>query len=427
VLQKRQPDLCRKVSVERRQSTSIDDPVQLSVILNSNGPDWRHFVARTSKCILSPRQMKTQIIFILTLGCFALPFAFSEQGGHKMAASEDSLITGEGDFVLKDFRFTDGETLPELKLHYRTLGQPARNPSTGEIQNAILLIHGTTGTGKEFLGEDFRDAMFESDQPFDAARYYLILPDAIGLGDSSKPSDGLHDRFPHYGYKDMVTAEKRLVTEGLGIKHLRVVFGTSMGGMHAWLWAEQYPALMDAVIPVACQPDKIAGRNLFWRRIITTAIRSDPEWRGGDYSQQPSSLAQVYPIFELMTSSVAQLQKELPGAEQTNALLERIAEFCRSGQIDANDLVHRLEASADYDPAPDLEKIRAPVLAINFADDQLNPPELGILERAIQHVRNGQFVIIPASSGTVGHMTLRKASIYGRYIADFLAKLPATP
>jgi len=257
-------------------------------------------------------------------------------------------------------------------------------------------------TGKEFLAKDFRDAMFGPDQPLDAAKYYLILPDAIGLGGSSKPSDGLHDRFPHYGYKDMVAAEERLVTEGLGIKHLRLVFGTSMGGMHAWLWGEQYPALMDAIIPVACLADKIAGRNLLWRRIITTAVRSDPEWEGGDYRRPPSSLARVFPIFKLMTSNAAQLQKELSSVEQTNALLESIAELGQSSQIDANDLVHRLEASADYDPAPDLEKIQAAVLAINFADDELNPPELGIFDRAKQSVRNGQFVLIPASSPDPG-------------------------
>jgi homoserine O-acetyltransferase len=335
------------------------------------------------------------------------------------------LVTAEKDYVLNDYYFADGESLPELTLHYRTIGRPVRNPSTGEVENAILLIHGTTNTGEQFLAKDFRDAMFGPGQPLDAAKYYLILPDAIGLGGSSKPSDGLHDRFPRYGYKDMVAAEERLVTEGLGIKHLRLVFGTSMGGIHAWLWGEQYPTLMDAIIPVACQPEKIAGRNLLWRCIITTAVRSDTEWKGGDYRRQPSSLARVYPIFKLMTSNAAQLQKELSSIEQTNALLESIAELCRSGQIDANDLVHRLEASADYDPAPDLEKIEASVLAINFADDELNPPELGIFDRAKQRVRNGQFVLIPASNQTQGHMTLGKASIYGQFVADFLAKLPA--
>ncbi|MBV9488911.1 MAG: alpha/beta fold hydrolase [Verrucomicrobia bacterium] len=356
-----------------------------------------------------------------------LPLTFAQAGPGGQAAGCDALITAESDYVLKDFHFAGGESLPELKLHYRTIGRPARNPATGEVENAVLLIHGTTGTGKGFLAEDFREAMFQPGQPLDPARYYSILPDAIGLGGSSKPSDGLHDRFPHYGYHDMVAAEQRLVTDGLGIKRLRLIFGISMGGMHAWLWAERYPTLMDAIIPVACQPDKIAGRNLFWRRIVTTAIRSDPAWRDGDYHQPPPSLARVYPIFRLMTSNVAQLQKEVAGVEQANAVLERIAETCQSGQIDANDLVHRLEASADYDPAPDLEKIQAAVLAINFADDELYPPELGSVERARARVRHGQFVLVPASSQTNGHMTLLKGSIYAPLVADFLAKLAAGP
>ena len=236
--------------------------------------------------------MRMQIFTLLTVSWLALTCTFAQERTTKKAAVQESLVTAEGDYVIKDFHFIDGESLPELTLHYRTIGQPVRNPSTGEVENAILLIHGTTKTGEQFLAKDFRDAMFEPDQPLDAARYYLILPDAIGLGGSSKPSDGLHDRFPRYGYKDMVAAEERLVTEGLGIKHLRLVFGTSMGGMHAWLWGEQYPALMDAIIPVACQPDRIAGRNLLWRRIITAAVRSDPEWEGGDYGGQPPSLAQ---------------------------------------------------------------------------------------------------------------------------------------
>jgi homoserine O-acetyltransferase/O-succinyltransferase len=371
--------------------------------------------------------MRIQIFRLLTVLCLQLPFTFAQEAATTKAADPDPLVTAESDYILKDFHFVDGESLPELKLHYRTIGQPASNPSTGEVKNAVLLIHGTTGTGKEFLAKGFRDAMFEPGQPLDAAKYYLILPDAIGLGGSSKPSDGLHDRFPRYGYKDMVAAEERLVTEGLGIKHLRLVFGISMGGMHAWLWGEQYPALMDAIIPVACQPDKIAGRNLLWRHIITTAVRSDPEWNGGDYHRPPSSLARVYPILKLMTSNAAQLQQELGSVEQVNAWLESIAEFCRSGQIDANDLVHRFEASADYDPAPGLEKIQASVLAINFADDELNPPELGIVDRTKQRVRNGQFVLIPASSQTQGHMTVRKALIYAPFVADFLAKLPMAP
>jgi homoserine O-acetyltransferase/O-succinyltransferase len=369
--------------------------------------------------------MRVQIL--LAVMCLQLASAFAQDAAGKGGTDRDPLVTAESDYLLKDFHFANGESLPELKLHYRTLGKPSSDPSTGVVKNAVLLIHGTTGTGEDFLAKDFRNAMFEPGQPLDATRNYLILPDAIGLGGSSKPSDGLHGRFPHYGYRDMVAAEERLVTEGLGLKHLRLVFGISMGGMHAWLWGEQYPALMDAIIPIACQPDKIAGRNLLWRRILTTAVRSDPEWNGGDYQRPPPSLGRVYPIFRLMTSNAAQLQQEFGSVEKVNSWLDSVAEFNRSGQIDANDLLYRLEASADYDPAPGLEKIQAAVLAINFADDELNPPELGIFDRAKQHVRNGQFVLIPASSQTQGHMTIRKASVYAPAITDFLAKLPTSP
>ena len=386
----------------------------------------RHVHPLSSQKRLRPDLYARALFSVVAALCLPVAFAFAREDPIKKAAYADPLITAEGDYVLKDFRFSHGESLPELKLHYQTIGQPLRN-ATGEVRNAVLLIHGTTSTGKMFLTKSFREAMFEPGQPLDSTKYYLILPDAIGLGDSSKPSDGLHDRFPHYGYRDMVAAEQRLVTEGLGIKHLRLVFGTSMGGMHAWLWGEQYPELMDAIIPVACQPDKIAGRNLFWRRLITTAIRSDPEWNGGDYRQPPSSLARVYPVFELMTSSVAQLQNELTSVEQADSTLRNIAEFCRSGQLDANDLVHRLEASADYDPAPDLDKVQAAVLAINFADDALNPPELGSFDRARRQLPHGQFVIVPASGQTQGHLTLLKASVYASLVGDFLAKLPVSP
>jgi homoserine acetyltransferase len=295
--------------------------------------------------------MRIQILRLVTVWCLQLSCTFAQEVAKTKAANPDPLFTAESDCILKDFHFVDGETLPELKLHYRTIGQPASDSAAGEVKNAVLLLHGTTGTGKEFL---------------------------------------------------------------------------SMGGMHTWLCGELYPALMDAIIPVACQPDKIAGRNLLWRRIITTAVRSDPEWNDSEYKRPPSSLARVYPIFELMTGNATQLQQELGSVEQVNARLESIVEFCRSGQIDANDLVHRFEASADYDPAPDLEKIQASVLAINFADDELNPPQLGIVDRAMPRLRNGQFVLVPASSQTQGHMTLRKASIYAPFVADFLAKLPTS-
>jgi homoserine O-acetyltransferase len=334
-------------------------------------------------------------------------------------SSDDPFRPIEADYVIHDFRFSDGATLPELKIHYRTLGRPTRD-GAGQIQNAILLLHGTTGTGDQFMVPSFRDAMFGRGQPLDATKYYIVLPDSIGLGGSSKPSDGLHDRFPHYGYNDMVEAQHALLIDGLQMQHIRAVFGTSMGGMHAWLWAEKFPTMADGVIAVACLPDKISGRNLLWRRIITTAIRSDPTWNNGDYKSQPPALTHVFPVFALMTGNPTQFQNQLPTLDRTMDYLQKIAESCRDGRIDANDIVHRIEASADYDPAPKLGNIQAPVLAINFADDELNPPVLGVMDRAKGEIRNLRYVLIPASDESRGHKTLAEAAVYGEYVADFL-------
>jgi homoserine O-acetyltransferase/O-succinyltransferase len=331
-----------------------------------------------------------------------------------------AMASAEGNYTIKDFHFADGETLPQLRIHYRTLGEPVS--SSGRIQNAVLLLHGTSSTGDAFLAEGFRSAMFGAGQPLDVSKYYLILPDSIGLGGSSKPSDGLHARFPHYGYHDMVEAQKQLLTQGLGVRHLAVVLGTSMGGMHAWLWAEEYPEMMDAVIPIASQAERISGRNLLWRRMICTAIRSDPEWKNGEYQTQPGSWQHIYPLFLMMLGNPRSLQQEAGSLEETRRFLDSAAASIRSNKLDANDLIYRLEASADYDPAPDLRKVRAAVLSINFADDEINPPELGFIARAKEAVPNGQFVLIPASNQTAGHQTLARAAVYEKEVADFLAK-----
>ena len=230
--------------------------------------------------------------------CFipiALSLALASALAEDSAKSAIPAVSSKGNYTIKDFHFSDGETLPELTIHYRTLGQPVS--AGGRTKNAVLLIHGTSVTGSAFLANGFRSAMFGPGQPLDANKYYLILPDCIGLGGSSKPSDGLHDRFPHYRYNDMVVAQEQLVTQGLAINHLTAVLGTSMGGMQAWIWAEKYPDLIDGIIPIACQTEKISGRNLLWRRLISIAIRADPEWKGGDYQTQPGSLQHIYPLF----------------------------------------------------------------------------------------------------------------------------------
>ena len=322
------------------------------------------------------------------------------------------------DFVLKDFTFRSGETLQELRIHYRTLGQPERD-AAGVVRNAVLILHGTGGSGAQFMRPSFADVLFGRGGLLDAARYFIILPDAIGHGQSSKPSDGLRAKFPRYGYLDMLEAEYRLVTEGLGINHLRLVMGTSMGGMHTWLWGERYPTFMDALMPLASLPTQISGRNRVWRRIVIDAIRNDPAWDGGNYSTQPPSLRTAEAIFYLFSSNTVIRQQALPTLAAADAGVDAgVASAVKSD--DANDVLYQIEASYDYDPGPDLEKIRAPLLAVNFADDLINPPELGILEREIQRVSKGRAVVMPLGPETQGHGTHTMAAVWKTYLADLL-------
>lgn len=323
-----------------------------------------------------------------------------------------------GDFYLQDFRFEGGALLPELRLHYATLGRPSRD-AAGQVCNAILILHGTTGSGGAFLREQFAGVLFGSDQLLDASRYFIILPDGIGHGRSSKPSDGLRARFPHYGYGDMVRAQHRLLTEGLGVDHLRLVMGTSMGGMHTWMWGERYPDLMDALLPLASLPVQIAGRNRMMRRMIIDAIRSDPDWQQGEYVAQPRGLISAVYTLLFMVSSPWQWQQQAPTRQAADALFDQLVKEY-AGRFDANDMLYQFDASRDYDPAPDLEKIMAPLLAINSADDQVNPPELGIMEAKIQRLPRGRYILIPTSDRTRGHGTHSWPEIWHPYLAALL-------
>ncbi|MEO8007993.1 MAG: alpha/beta fold hydrolase [Betaproteobacteria bacterium] len=325
-----------------------------------------------------------------------------------------------GDFLLHNFYFASGEVLPELRLHYFTLGTPARNAS-GRITNAVLLLHGTNGRGTGFLNDSFAGELFGSGQPLDAGRWFVIVPDSIGHGKSSKPSDGLRAKFPHYGYTDMVEAQHRLVTEGLGVDHLRLVVGVSMGGMHAWMWAEKYPLLMDAALPIACLPVQISGRNRMERRLIVDAIRNDPEWKGGDYDKQPQGLVTALRMVAISAGSTKQFYLEAPTQEATDRLLDRMVQQ-RMQNTDANDLLYAWDASRDYDPAPALQNIRAAVTAVNFEDDERNPPELGIMERAIKRVAQGKYVLVPASERTRGHVSPGYANLWKDYLLELLAR-----
>ncbi len=325
----------------------------------------------------------------------------------------------EGNFVVRDFHFRSGETLPELRLHYRTLGTPARD-AQGRVTNAVLILHGTGGSGRQFLAPQFAGVLFGPGQLLDASRTYLILPDGIGHGGSSKPSDGLHARFPQYGYDDMVAAHYRLMTEGLGVNHLRLVMGTSMGCMHSWVWGETYPDFMDALMPLACLPVQIAGRNRVWRKMVMDAIRNDPEWKGGDYTAEPSAaLRTALDVMLIAGSAPLLMQKDFPTRDTADRYLDDYF-HSRLPALDANDLLYQVNASRNYDPSPQLGNIKAPVMYVNSADDFINPPELGIAEREIKKVKNGRFVLIPISDQTHGHGTHTWAAVWQRYLEELL-------
>ena len=323
------------------------------------------------------------------------------------------------DFIIRNFRFASGETLPEVRIHYHTFGTPSRD-AQGVVRNAVLILHSTASDGEYLLNNlQFVSELFGKGQPLDATRYYLIIPDNLGHGKSTKPSDGLRARFPRYGYLDMVEAQYRLVTEGLKVNHLRLVMGTSMGGMHTWLWGEKYPDFMDALLPLACLPIQVSGRNRMWRRMVSDMIRSDPEWRGGDYKKQPLSLKFVFEIFFLSLGTPLERQKEGATLKQADEFFREQVEAMVANR-DANDVLYSVESSYDYDPGPDLEKIRAPLLAINFADDLINPPDLGILEKEIKRVKNGRALLVQESTETVGHRTYTKPSVWKRHLDRFM-------
>lgn len=329
----------------------------------------------------------------------------------------------EGDFIIQDFSFSAGETLPELKLHYTTIGAPRRDEA-GIVRNAVLILHGTGGSGQAFLRDQFAGVLFRPGQLLDANQYFIILPDGIGHGQSSKPSAGLRAHFPRYTYADMLTAQYRLLTEKLDVNHLRLVLGTSMGGMHTWLWGERYPDFMDALLPLACLPVEIAGRNRMMRRMIIAAIRTDPAWQQGNYQTQPTGLVSAIHILLLMVSSPHQWQKQAPTRQAAEQMLDEMVEQYRQ-HADANDMLYQLDASRDYNPAPDLEQIKAPLYAISFADDQVNPPELGILEREIERVKRGRYILIPISDQTWGHRTHSILQVWQHYLAELLRETDA--
>ncbi|WP_316214489.1 MULTISPECIES: alpha/beta fold hydrolase [unclassified Bradyrhizobium] len=331
------------------------------------------------------------------------------------ALASDYPAPKQGDFVVKDFKFHTGERLPELRLHYVTVGEPSGQP--------VLVLHGTGGSAASMLSPAFAGELFGKDQPLDATKYYIILPDSIGHGKSSKPSDGLRTKFPAYDYADMVDAQYRLVTEGLGIKHLRLVIGNSMGGMHSWIWGTRYPDFMDALAPMASQPTEMAARNWMLRRIMLDTIRNDPDYNGGNYTSQPRMMKYAVVAYGIASAGgTLAYQAQAPTAAKADKMVD--ARLAAPMPADANDFIYQWESSHDYNPSADLEKIEARVLLINSADDERNPPETGVTAEAMKRVKNGRVYLIPASTETRGHLTTGSAKFYLEPLRELLATAP---
>ncbi len=332
------------------------------------------------------------------------------------AVAADYPAPKTGEWIAKDFKFHTGEVMPELRLAYTTVGDPFGQP--------VVVLHGTTGSATSMLTPAFAGELFGAGQPLDATKYYIIIPDSIGHGKSSKPSDGLRAKFPKYNYADMVDAQYRLVKEGLGINRVRLVIGNSMGGMHTWLWGVKYPDFMDALAPMASQPTAMASRNWMMRRLIIDSIRNDPDWKGGDYTTQPKAFRTAAVFFNLGTNGgTLALQKMAPTREAADKLLDqRLAALTNA---DANDYLYQWESSGDYDPQPGLGRIKAAVLVINAADDERNPPETGLTEAALKQIKTARLLLIPASEETRGHGTTGMAKFYKQPLAELLQSTPA--
>jgi len=355
--------------------------------------------------------------FSAFLGVFILLCSFPAVAQNEPAKYPEE---AEGDYIMKGFRFVSGETLPELHIHYTTLGHPVKDKN-GRVTNAVIIMHGTTGSGSNFLSRQFAGGLFGPGQLLDASKYYIILPDGLGHGKTGKPSNGLHMKFPKYTYEDMVAAQYSLVTVKLGVNHLRLVMGTSMGAMHTWVWGYTHPDFMDALMPLASLPVAIAGRNRMMRKMAISLIEMDPAWKGGEYSSEPTvGLSGAASSLFFMGSSPLQLQKKAPTRQQAETMLDAM-EKNYLADLDANDLIYQLDASRDYDPSPHLSRIKAPLYAVNSADDEVNPPELGIMEREIKKVAKGKYILLPLTDQTTGHGTHSNPAVWGNYLAELLA------
>lgn len=365
-----------------------------------------------------PMKHKMRTIAWLWIALFAISIA-PARGQQTTKTAQNWPDPQEGNFVVHDFHFQSGETVPGVRIDYYTLGKPVKD-AKGRTSNAVLILHGTGGSGNGFLRPIFAGVLFGPGQLLDATKYFLILPDNIGHGKSSKPSDGLHAHFPQYEYADMIALQHELVEKGLGVNHLRLILGTSMGCMHTWMWGEVYADFADALMPMACLPVQIAGRNRIWRKMVIDGIRQDPEWKDGEYASQPRAGQQIAADFLLIAGSAPlHLQEELPTRDAADKFLDDSMKRM-TASLDANDFLYAVSASRNYDPSAKLETIQVPVMYINSADDFINPPELGIAEREIKRVKNGQFVLLPASEQTHGHGTHTWAAVWQKYLKELL-------
>lgn len=365
--------------------------------------------------------VKGTICYVVA-GLIALLFVHTEA----RAAGPMTPKVADGEWVAKDFRFKSGATLAAVRLHYLTLGTPTYGPDHS-ISNAVLILHSTASSAQQFLKPQFSTVLFGPGQPLDTNRFYVIIPDSIGHGKSSKPSDGLHARFPRYDYDDMVAAQHELLTNGLGVQHLRLVMGTSMGCMHSWVWAETYPKFMDHVMPLGCQPAPVSGRNRMWRTMLVKLIRQDPGYHNGDYVAQPAySMSIAAQMILIVSSGALELQNEAPTAAAADKMVDEYVHH-KVADLDANDLVYALDASRNYAPEEQLGKIVAPLMLINFSDDFINPPELGIAEVAIKSVKDGSLIQLPVSPDSHGHLTHTWAAQWQQYLIKLMSSSADTP
>jgi homoserine O-acetyltransferase/O-succinyltransferase len=365
--------------------------------------------------------MKVASVRSIILGSCVVLFGFALPAFPVHAAdSPDPKKLKESDVWFDDYRFRDGETLSRLRIHYATLGSPHDNKS-GEIDNAVLLLHWTGNSGASLMTPTYMQSLYSSGAPLDSNRYFLIIPDNVGHGHSSKPSDGLKAKFPEYGYGDIVDIQHKLITETLGIKHLHAIVGMSMGGMNAWQWAEAYPDQMDGVMSVVALPVKVSGRNKLWRQIAINDIQSDPEWEDGNYTSPPVGLKRATEVIAMMIDGVPHLQKMIPSQEAAQIFID--ANDKRGGSIDANDLLYSLKSSADYDPEPKLFSVTTKVFVLDFDDDEFNPVSLHVLERLMPKVQHGSFVVQAGTENSFGHLTMAHPELWTSHVATFMREI----